>query len=107
MLGSPTPETFAEQVAELGRLGVVDFVATQIIPTGRDELEFFARLERMPRTTSPEQRAAVLAAAPEARPDAAPVDEQDGIRTVVSAKELRLIHAKRRLFEALRPRRRD
>jgi hypothetical protein len=35
-----------------------------------------------------------------------PEPEPAGIRTHVSAKELRLIRAKRRLFEALRPGRR-
>ncbi|MDQ0373073.1 methyltransferase domain-containing protein [Cellulomonas humilata] len=102
-----TPDVFAEQVAELARLGVVDFVVTRILATSPDELEFYALLERLPRDVSAEQRAAVRSAAPDGLVVAAPDLDPDGIRTVVSAKELRLIRAKRRLFEALRPRRRD
>ncbi|GEK22285.1 class I SAM-dependent methyltransferase [Cellulomonas xylanilytica] len=109
-----TPTSFAQQVAELAWLGAVDFTATQVTATARNELEFYARLERIPRGASADERAALAAGAvrhvadeepPAAdEPPVVPAEpEPDGIRTYVSAKELQLIRAKRRLFEALRP----
>ncbi|WP_456824854.1 class I SAM-dependent methyltransferase [Cellulomonas sp. P5_E12] len=112
-----TPSTFAAQIAELARLGVIDFYAAEISATEPGELEFFARLVRLPRDASAEQRAVlseravhevtdVVVEVPEGIEvvEEEPLVEEvqpDGIPTYVSTKELQLIRAKRRLFETV------
>jgi len=44
-----TPSSFAEQLGELGELGMCDFVIEKIVPTAENQLEFFAVLRRLPR----------------------------------------------------------
>ena len=44
-----TPGLLVEQVTELGRLGLSDFVVEKIVPTALDQNEFYAVLRRLPR----------------------------------------------------------
>jgi hypothetical protein len=44
-----TPAHFLDQLAELGRLGVLDFVVDGFLPTLPDNLEFYVVLRRLPR----------------------------------------------------------
>ena len=44
-----TPSLFVEQLADLGRLGLSDFVVEKLVPTILNDLEFYAVLRRLPR----------------------------------------------------------
>ncbi|MGV1006988.1 MAG: class I SAM-dependent methyltransferase [Dermatophilaceae bacterium] len=44
-----TPETFVEQVQELGQLGLCDFEFEAVLPTPENFLEFYIALRRLPR----------------------------------------------------------
>jgi hypothetical protein len=44
-----TTGSFVDQIAELGRLGLCDFVMENVAPTAENQLEFFAVLRRIPR----------------------------------------------------------
>jgi hypothetical protein len=44
-----TPSSFVRHLAELGRLGMCDFVVERVDPTKENELEFFAVLRRLAR----------------------------------------------------------
>jgi hypothetical protein len=48
-----TPADFVDQVLELGRLGLCDFVVDRITATAQNELEFYAALHRIPRGLDP------------------------------------------------------
>ena len=105
--GCSRPQTFAEQVAELARLGVVDFVATPITgDAARTSSSSTRDCERMPRDMSDAdgQRSPRAARSPRPGRRGADLGPRRHPHAYVSAKELRLIRAKRRLFEALRPR---
>jgi hypothetical protein len=49
-----TPESFLTQLAELGQLELCDYAVEQLVPTARNELEFYVLLRRLPRTLSGE-----------------------------------------------------
>ena len=51
-----TPTSFVEQVDELGLLGMIDFTITDIVPTRRNELEFYVVLERLATDGDPAAR---------------------------------------------------
>jgi len=53
-----TPESFVEQVHELGLLGRCDFEFEAMQPTQENSLEFYAVLRRLPRAVSPSARLA-------------------------------------------------
>lgn len=59
-----TPSSFLEQLAELGRLGLIDFWVDEIVPTPALELEFYACLRRIPRDARAGDRTALLARSP-------------------------------------------
>jgi hypothetical protein len=112
-----TPNAFAEQIAELARLKVIDLYVEEVTATSPDELEFYARLVRLPRNATPDQRATLLAGAaryvaddtvepPPAEPEApCEPEEQHHVAMTLSEKEVRLVATKRRLLGALRGRR--
>ena len=50
-----TPAEFAAQMTELSRIGVSDFVVTQIRATDPNDVEFYAVLRRIPRGATEEQ----------------------------------------------------
>jgi Methyltransferase domain len=56
-----TPASFVEQMAELGQLGISEFVVENIVPTAENQLEFFAVLRRLPRGLPSEDVAAFRA----------------------------------------------
>ncbi|MET0866162.1 MAG: methyltransferase domain-containing protein, partial [Nakamurella sp.] len=56
-----TPLSFVEQLAELGRLELIDFSVEQVVPTTPGELEFYAALTRLPRGASDQEAAAFRA----------------------------------------------
>jgi len=64
-----TPESFVEQIVELGEIGLCDFVVDSVIHTFRDELEFYAVLRRLPRGLEPESKRAALQAGLQTFPD--------------------------------------
>ncbi|MBA3781514.1 MAG: methyltransferase domain-containing protein [Nocardioides sp.] len=53
-----TPAEFVAFVDDLGRLGLVDFAVERVVPTRRDELEYYALLTRLPRGTDTASTAA-------------------------------------------------
>lgn len=57
-----TPSSFVEQVAELGRLELCDFVVEKVVPTAENDLEFYAVLRRLPRGLTGEEFAEARAA---------------------------------------------
>jgi SAM-dependent methyltransferase len=58
-----TPQSFGEQLAELGHLDQSDFVLDQIVVTAPGELEFYAVLRRLPRALDRAARDAARAQA--------------------------------------------
>jgi hypothetical protein len=56
-----TPASFVEQVNELGLLGLCDFVVQNVVPTGRNDMEFFAVLRRLPRGLTSQECSAARA----------------------------------------------
>jgi hypothetical protein len=95
------PDTFADQIAELGRLELVDFYVDEIIDTARDELEFYVRLVRLPRRGDPDLIERQRQHTP-SRPAPVVVEEPAGTPTLLSDHERRLIDAKRRVLGVLR-----
>jgi len=57
-----TPASFVEQVVELGRLDLCDFVVETIVSTAENDLEFYVVLRRLPRGLTGEELAAARAA---------------------------------------------
>jgi hypothetical protein len=57
-----TPASFVEQIAELGRLELCDFVVESIVSTAENDIEFYAVLRRLSRKLTPEELAAARAA---------------------------------------------
>lgn len=53
-----TPASFYEQVAELGRLEMCDFVIEKIVSTAENDVEFYAVLRRLPRELTRDELAA-------------------------------------------------
>lgn len=56
------PSTFIEQINELGRLDLCEFVVEKVRNTRPNQLEFYAVLRRLPRDRTPEQDAELRAA---------------------------------------------
>ena len=117
-----TPDEFAANVAELGQLGVIDFYLDRIVPTERNEIEFYAVLKRLPRNLSADEidriRSASAklvepgspaAATPEnqqpadATPDDGPTQpaRPGAVWFELSTSEVRLIGTKRRIINFL------
>lgn len=57
-----TPASFVQQVAELGRLELCDFVVETIVSTAENDIEFYAVLRRLPRGLTREELGAARAA---------------------------------------------
>jgi SAM-dependent methyltransferase len=103
-----TPQSFVDQLAELARLDGIAFVVDKIMPTALDELEFYAVLRRLPRRLDAEQRATRLFMGlahtglddTGFRPPEPAFLASDAV--TLSARELRLLHAKRSLMERIR-----
>ena len=56
------PSTFIEQINELGRLDLCEFVVEKVLNTRPNQLEFYAVLRRLPRDRTPEVDAELRAA---------------------------------------------
>lgn len=107
-----TPESFVAQLAELAGLDLLDFVVERVVDPDVDDLEFFARLRRMPRGLAREERDARRRAGVQQWTDivlplpAEPVEEPPvtgglhddpaGVAASLSGSEARLVLAKRR-----------
>jgi hypothetical protein len=105
-----TPDSFVAQLRTLARLGRIDFTVHAVSSTGLDDLEFFVTLRRLPRGLSDADRAAAIEGgfppvpdvpAPR-RPVAALPAAGDQVLAdqdfVLSAREVRLIQAKRKVI---------
>ncbi len=106
-----SPAEFVAQLGDLSELDLCDFAVERVLPTPRDELEFIAVLQRLPRHAGAERRAALRRGALSAlEADGnldAPVapDADDGPRKhvlEVSAREVQVIRAKRAAMARLR-----
>ena len=112
-----TPESFVAQLAELAGLDLLDFSVERVVDPDVDDLEFFARLRRLPRGLSRAQRDerrrsgvqswtdVVLPLPPEPEPEPPSAgglaDDTAGVAASLSDAEARLVLAKRRaLFRA-------
>ena len=96
-----TPADFVAQITELGRMGLIDLYVERIVPTAQNEIEFYAALTRAPRNATAAELAELQAAVTldllEPRPT--PTPAEPGIP--LSAKEIKLINAKRRMINLL------
>ncbi len=110
-----TPEVLVEQITELGRLGMCDFVVEDIMVTAPNELEFYVALRRIPRDLDERQaqivRARGLQAVPADRegassvssPGQSPVNSSvvGSDHTDLSEREVKVIHVKRRIMRGI------
>jgi SAM-dependent methyltransferase len=115
-----TPASFVAQLAELASLDLLDFVVERVVDPDVDDLEFFARLRRLPRGESRDERHAARAAGlqewtdivlplpPEpSPPEDTPVggglhDDLAGVAASLSGSEATLVLAKRRALYGAR-----
>jgi SAM-dependent methyltransferase len=107
-----TPASFVAQLAELAGLDLLDFVVEQVVDTAHGDLEFYARLRRLPRALDAPGRAVRRARGLQtwtdvepaaAAPPPAPAGGNDAVLRSLSQAETRLVLAKRRwLFQARR-----
>lgn len=104
-----SPAELVAQLGDLSELDLCDFTLERVLPTPRNELEFIAVLQRLPQGASAERRAELrrgaLCALEAGGNLDAPVlpDAHDGSSTLeLSAREVRLIHAKRAAMARLR-----
>jgi hypothetical protein len=107
-----TPETFVNALDALSHLGVLEFTIADIMPTERDDLEFFVTLERLPRALAlpgrRERFVADWAVAKELVAAAGVADDPDAPDApplVPSAREYRMLAGKRRVVEFVKGRR--
>lgn len=104
------PQTFIEQINELGELGLCDFVVESVRTTRPDDLEFFAVLRRLPRDRSPAQDAELRARGKKKTNDdparflPAPPAEEPAPGLRLSPREQRLIELKRAVVRRVRRR---
>jgi hypothetical protein len=104
-----TPVDFVRQLDILSRYGYLDFAFVEVMPTARHDLEFYATLERLPRSWSDEEKRArfesnledMLARAASGEPAGPPP------ALVPSPREERLIVRKRAIATRLRRLRRS
>ncbi len=105
-----TPAEFVAFVDDLGRLGLVDLAVERVVPTRRNELEFYALLTRLPRdtdtvsTTAQRRRlheSAVVSLADEEQP-AGPQRDLDRALARITRLERRLARATRQRDRARR-----
>jgi hypothetical protein len=105
-----TPETFIDALDALSHLGVFDFTIVEVMPTERNDLEFFVTLERLPRALSLSSRrerfVADWAVAKERVAGGGVADDRDAPPFVPSAREFRMLAGKRRVVEFVAGRRR-
>jgi SAM-dependent methyltransferase len=112
-----TAASFVEQVTELGDLDLCDFTVERIIDTARGEIEFYARLRRMPRDLDRDDRARLRSSgirswsdtevgtvqADEPAPTVGGLRDDDAaVAASLSAYEARIVRAKRRLVYGVR-----
>jgi SAM-dependent methyltransferase len=100
-----TPASFVEQLVELESLGQTSFIIDELIPCAPNELEFYARLRRVPRALDPAEREAVrrtgIRTWVDRELDRLPAPEPEPGR-LISDRELKAILVKRRLMIRLR-----
>jgi 2-polyprenyl-3-methyl-5-hydroxy-6-metoxy-1,4-benzoquinol methylase len=98
------PSTFIEQINELGRMGMCEFVVEKVRNTRPNELEFYAVLRRLPRERTPEQDAALRAAAKHRTNDEPKLPQQQPQTPAMrpSDRERRLIERKRQIVSKAR-----
>jgi SAM-dependent methyltransferase len=117
-----TPSVFVEQIVELGKLGLCDFIVSRVIPTRHNEVEFYTSLERLPRGMAPESLGAARARGIQSVDDrvSPPVSDQGGTadpepvggpadpalatEVALSKREVQLIQFKRRAMRRIRER---
>jgi hypothetical protein len=97
-----TPESFVEQIDELGRLGLCDFVVEFVIPTAVGELEFYAALKRLSRGLTTEQIAAQREGSLRRFTDAPTVTTNADRSTGAPSRSLEVSDRERRLIELKR-----
>ncbi|MEI7859783.1 MAG: methyltransferase domain-containing protein [Acidimicrobiales bacterium] len=123
-----TPRDFVEQITDLGRLDLCDFVVDKVIDTAVNELEFYVSLRRIPRGLDPLQTEQFRAlgmqefveeinpkaeTTPDQVPRVSPPNEEAGGQSpgseahllggsALSDLELRLINGKRRAMAVVR-----
>jgi hypothetical protein len=96
-----TPQLFVDQIAELARMDLVDFVVDCVVPTATNELEFYAVLRRLPRGLDRAQ-------GEYRRPELTGLDGEPPVHTdrggaiSMTPREQQLIEAKRRIVGGLR-----
>jgi len=91
------PSTLIEQINELGRLGLCEFIVEKVQNTRPNELEFYAVLRRLPRDRTPEQDAELRA-----RGKKKTNDSPDRFRAVTTPKTLELSPREQQLVERKR-----
>jgi len=107
-----TPAGFVEQLADLAAMGLTDLVVERVVDTAFDELEFYARLRRLPRGLDDAGRAEQRARAvttwtdveppPLLRPAGGVDDDPEAVAASLSASEARLVLLKRRAVHRAR-----
>ena len=107
-----TPASFVDQMAALAAMGLTELVVEEVVDTPLDELEFYARLRRLPRTLDDagraEQRAAAVTTWTDVEPPPLPEpgggldDDRDAVAASLSDSEARLVVAKRRALHRAR-----
>ncbi len=88
-----TPASFVEQVAELGRLDLCDFVVETIVSTPENDIEFNAVLRRLPRGLSREELAATRDAGALEISETRPVAERSQAESERLSAEIAALHA--------------
>jgi hypothetical protein len=100
------PSTFIEQINELGRMGLCQFVVETVRNTRPNELEFFAVLRRLPRDRSPELDARLRSAGKQTTNDDpsryATTSQQPAAGLQLSPREEALVRRKRAVVRAAR-----
>jgi SAM-dependent methyltransferase len=104
-----TPQTLIEQIVELGRLGLCDFIVHDILPTALNELEFYVVLQRVPRDLDAVQEEVFRSQGLQTLLEESRGDEGAAERDTephpenapFSESELKLIHLKRRVMRPI------
>jgi SAM-dependent methyltransferase len=99
-----TPQSFVDQLVELAALNLTDLVVKRVVPTAPGELEFYAVLQRVPGgrigATTPGAELTGLDDRP--TPPTDPTGDANPSPPALSAREWRLIRAKRSAVERIR-----
>jgi SAM-dependent methyltransferase len=109
-----TPAELVGQLRDLAALGLVDFVVQEVLMTPVDEIEFHLVLRRLPRSATPQERAAAFEDGFRCPPDNVLAETQDPSAPVgtpvpaghalhpITPREVDLVRVKRRLLGPVR-----